>query len=493
MCVSCFVFSAAAVKATGEPTGTGESPDVLIILVDDLGYNDNSLQAESAVDTPNLERLADQGIVFEQGYVTHSYCGPSRAGLLTGRHQARFGMETNPAYSPYDQYHGLPLEEITIAERMADAGYRTGIIGKWHLGAAPEFHPLSRGFEEFFGFLSGGHNYFKVDFTAAQRKNGQLLYSPIEGELLPLNDGRSATGFEGYLTDVLTDKAIEFIESPDQRPYFLYVAYNAPHGPLQAPAELIEKYRDKGGGARSTYLAMIDSLDSNIGRILRALEDSGKRDNTLVFFLGDNGGTYPTLQNPSETWADNTPLRAGKGSFYEGGIRVPFIGSWPARWPQGERYDPMVSSLDIATTALAAAGEALDNEGSLDGKNLTLFLNGLADGVPHDYLFWRSPYNNAFAIRTDRYKLLRNGAVGSEIELYNIVADPSEETDLFISQTDTARELAETWNVWNRSNQRNRTMEAFHYQKVRDQFFREQAEQLVERANRKAPVQIYIE
>jgi len=480
----------------GEPrpeANTQSPPDVVLIFVDDLGYNDHSLNGGTDIETPNLERLADQGVIFDQGFITHPYCGPSRAGLITGRHQARFGMETNPAYSPYDYYHGLPLEETTIAERMKALGYRTGLVGKWHLGAAPEFHPMNRGFDEFFGFLSGGHEYFEVDFAEPQRKDGRLLYSVVEGTFLPLNDGLSATGFEGYLTDVLTDKAIEFINQDQDQPYFLYLAYNAPHGPMQAPSELREKYSDKGDWLRATYLAMIDSLDTNVGRILDALQQNGKMENTLVFFIGDNGGGWPTPQHPYFNWSDNSPLRAGKGSFYEGGIRVPFIASWPAQWPEGIRYEPMVSSLDVAATSIAAAGGNPNSEADLDGTNLTPYLDGEEEGVPHEYLFWRSPYNEAFAVRTNEFKLLRDAAAGSVMELYNINNDIGESHDLLAENKELAAELAEVWNAWNLENQENRSMEAFIYQKTRDDFFRQQAEKLKRDAERKKPYQINID
>jgi arylsulfatase A-like enzyme len=470
-----------------------ERPNIIVILVDDLGYNDHSLGGSSAIETPGLEHLAEHGVVFDQGFVTHSFCGPSRAGLLTGRHQARFGLETNPSYSPYDGHHGLPLDEKLISEYLSEVGYRTGIIGKWHMGAAPEYHPLNRGFDEFFGFLSGGHDYFKIDTTAAHKKNGQLLYSPIEGEFLPLSRGRGAADFEGYLTDALTDEAIRFIEAGRDEPYFLYLAYNTPHGPLQAPSERVEKYKGSGDWARATYLAMIDVLDENIARLIEVLKERGAFENSLIFFLGDNGGVHATSQRAHENWADNSPLRAGKGSFHDGGIRVPFMASWPAKWGRGQRYMPMVSSLDIAATALTAAGVEASQMGRLDGVNLSPYLSGQKKGEPHQYLFWRSAYNDSFAVRTNDYKLMRDASMESPMCLYHLIEDPAEADNILKTSPAEARSLAAAWNEWNRLNIENKSLEAFHYQQVRERFYREQAEALIEKSRKRAAFQIQLD
>lgn len=465
-------------------------PNIIVILVDDLGYADHSLSSHSTIKTPGLERLARSGIIFDAGFVSHPYCGPSRAGLLTGRHQARFGMETNPSYSPYDSYHGLPLDEKLLSEYLSESGYRTGIFGKWHMGAAPEYHPLNRGFDSFYGFLSGGHDYFQVDTTRAHTKNGQLLYSEIEGATLPLSKGTSTVSFEGYLTDALTTEAIEFINAESENPFFLYLSYNAPHGPLQAPKELVDKYSDAGDWARATYLAMVDSLDQNVERLLKELDRNGLYDNSLIFFLSDNGGVYASESRRHENWANNFPLRGGKGSFYEGGIRVPFIASWPAKWPTGKRYSPMVSSLDIATTAIAAAGFEGVPESALDGVDLTPYLTGKVSGSPHAYLFWRSAYNNSFAVRSNDSKLLLNAASGNVIEFYDLKADPTESNTVTSSFPREAMVMSEAWNQWNLGNIENASMEAFEYQKTRDQFFRDQAEALQAKALKRKPFQI---
>lgn len=431
--------SAAASAAAAEGP-----PNVVVIFVDDLGYNDVSYNGATQIDTPNIDRLAEQGVIFSDGYVVHPFCGPSRAGLMTGRYPARFGMEFNLAYTPFDERHGLPTQEKTVATYLKQAGYRTGIVGKWQLGAAPPFHPLNRGFDYFYGFLGGGHDYFEVDAT----RSGSYF--------LPLSENRGATQFDGYLTDALTDRAISFIDNPQQDPFFLYLAYNAPHGPLQAPDNLIRKYSHIfDNPERGAYLAMVDSLDQNIGRLLDGLEQSGKSDNTIVFFLSDNGGVYPTERNPDLAWADNAPFSNGKESFLEGGIRVPFIASWPSRWPKGETFEPMVSSLDIAATALALAGSVADPDRPLDGVNLDPYIRAEATGTPHEALFWRQSSRTLtltrFAIRTNQSKLVKDDPQG-EAQLFDLARDPAETRDLTADDTEAAAHLAELWNAWNRKN-----------------------------------------
>ena len=444
--------------------GVDTRPNILLIFVDDLGYNDVSYNGATEIETPNIDRLAREGVIFSNAYVVQPTCGPSRAGLLTGRHPARFGMESNLPYAPFDDWHGLPVAETTIATYLRNTGYRTGIVGKWQLGASPPFHPLNRGFDYFYGFLGGEHDYFIVDTTRPG-----FPY-------LPLNYNRGAAGFDGYLTDALTARAVEFVndefvreeeedneedednEDEAPKPFFLYLAYNAPHTPLQAPTELIQKYSHVADVERRTYLAMVDSLDQNVGRVLAALEGAGQRDNTLIFFLSDNGGIYPTEKYPTLTWADNARFSKGKGSLSEGGIRVPFIASWPARWPRGETFEPMVSSLDIAATALSLAGGAAAPDRPLEGVNLDPFLVGERSGSPHEALFWRqSAWPQAplkatrFAVRSGQVKLVKDTKEG-EAQLFDLARDPGETRNLIDGNTETAARLARLWNDWNREN-----------------------------------------
>ena len=425
-----------AVEVLGIPE---EPPNVIVILVDDLGYNDVSFNGATEIQTTNIDRLAEEGIAFTNGYVPFPICTPSRAGLLTGRYPARYGLEGNITYAPFDNHMGLPLEETLFGEYLQTAGYRTGLVGKWQLGAAHRFSPLKRGFDYFYGFLGGAHDYYDIDAT-----------QPANQLVTPLIENTATASFTGYLTDVLTDKAIDFIGDGQDQPFFLYLAYNAPHGPLQAPADLIEKYQDVANGGRRTYLAMVDSLDQNIGRVMDALVSSGQRDDTIIFFLSDNGGI--------QSWADNGPLRGGKGDLWEGGIRVPFVASWPARWPQNRTYEPQVISLDIAATVLKMAGAAATDEARpLDGVNLDPYLRRETTGSPHLALFWRDLYDNKrslihdYAVRSDNMKLSvaedRNTPM-----LVDLENDIGETTDLLASDRDAAVELARLWNAWNADN-----------------------------------------
>ena len=480
-------------------------PNIVLIFVDDLGYNDVSYNGTTEIETPNIDRLAEEGITFSNGYVAHPTCGPSRAGLLTGRYPARFGMEVNLAYAPFDPEYGLPVAETTVASYLKDTGYRTGIVGKWQLGAAPPFNPLNRGFDYFYGFLGGEHNYFQVDGAHSGSSQAVISY-------LPLNENRSATGFDGYLTDVLTDQAIEFVHENSGEPFFLYLAYNAPHTPLQAPDNLIEKYSKKITSKvsrllssrqtaddlydqrRHTYLAMVSSLDQNIGRVLDTLAATGKRDNTLIFFLSDNGGVYPKTDDDRHTWADNSPFSKGKNSFLEGGIRVPFVASWPARWPQGETFEPMVISLDIAATAMALAGSEADANRPLDGVNLDPFLRGEAAGPPHEALFWRRanevPYRTRFAVRMGDAKLVKDDPEG-KAQLFDLERDRGETRNRMDGDPETAARLAELWNAWNRENvSLNVYAGPVYYEMIRSKSVRRLAEDLNSREADMPPFQI---
>ena len=366
-------------------------------------------------------------------------------------------MEYNVAYAPLDEEHGLPVEEKTLATYLSEAGYQTGIVGKWQLGAAPAFHPLNRGFDYFYGFLGGAHDYFRIDTTRPGT------------EYLPLSENRGATGMDGYLTDALTDRAVSFVQKRREEPFFLYLAYNAPHTPLQAPEELVDKYSHIEDENRRLYLAMVDSLDRNVGRVLDALERADAQDNTVVFFLSDNGGVSATV-HPGLDWADNAPFHTGKESFLEGGIRVPFVASWPAEWPSGMTFRPMISSLDIAATAVALAESVPDRNRPLDGVNLDPFIRGEKVGEVHKALFWRQSSRNPgltkFAIRADDSKLVKDDPEG-EAQLFNLAQDPGETSDLIGSDTETATRLAELWNAWNRDNIQNIYPEASHYTEMK--------------------------
>lgn len=463
---------------------SAEKPNFIFIVADDVGYADTGFTGSKVVDTPNLDRLARNGVIFDNGYVTHPYCGPSRAGLITGRYQARFGLEINLSYSPYDLHQGLPLDEKTFAERLKPAGYRTGMIGKWHLGASEPYHPNNRGFDYFYGFLSGGHDYFPSMVTTHPKllmANGEPHYSNNEGGTLPLLRNMNTAEFDGYLTTALSQDAARFVQENDQ-PFCLYLAYNAPHGPLHAPKALVEKYKEREDEIlRATYLAMIDSMDQGIGLLIEALEKSGKLDNTLIFFLSDNGGVYGKPGYTQETWADNEPFRDGKGSMREGGVHVPFIAHWPKGFPKGIRYPHLVSSLDMATTAIALANGDASGK-AMDGVNLEPYLNQKKTGVPHKALFWRAVNGILWCVRTAEAKLMLQTYGSNDLELYDMINDPYETTNIIDENPEKRAELAALWNEWNTGNETCYLLQAYDYQKERMQMYEDLHTRLKQKA-----------
>ena len=403
--------------------GASRSPNVVVVLADDLGYADVGFQGLQDFATPNIDALAAAGIRFTNGYVSHPYCSPSRAGLLTGRYQHRFGHVHNPKFRAGE---GLPLSESLLPEVLSEVGYVSALVGKWHLGDGPEYHPLQRGFDEFFGFLGGGHDYFE----SADRDAREYL--------IPLEANGAEIPVEGYLTDQLTDAALDFVRRNASRPFFLYLSYNAPHGPLQAPPEHLDRVDSIADTRRRTYAAMVTALDDGVGRLVEVLGDLDLTDDTLVFFLSDNGG--PTPANAS----DNTPLRATKGTVYEGGVRVPFVVSWPGRLAEGESYDSPVSALDIFPTLVAVAGG--EPPEGLDGVDLLPFLTGAESGAPHERLFWHTDAADQHAVRQAGYKLVR--VLDRDAELYAIDTDISEESDIGRDESARADELMRAVEAW---------------------------------------------
>jgi arylsulfatase A-like enzyme len=481
------LFIVAVAFAISSPA-LSEKPNILVILADDLGYGDLGFTGSKEILTPRLDALAKGGVICLNGYVTHSYCGPSRAGLLTGRYQARFGMEINCSYSPYDPYMGLPPNEQTFGKRLQQAGYRTGIIGKWHVGAAPPHHPNNRGFDYFYGFLSGGHTYWPEEVSTAKPlflEDGSPNYSVNEGCFLPLLRNSDAAAFDEYLTTALSRDAARFIRE-SEKPFCLYLAYNAPHAPLQAPKETIARYTHIADRNRRTYAAMIDEMDRGIGMVVDALKESGKLEKTVIFFLSDNGGVGSPPWNPSENWADNGPFRQGKASWLEGGIHVPFLVHWPGRLKAGT-FDGLVSALDIAATAVALAGG--DTSGKpLDGVNLIPYLTGEKTDSPHPALFWRERDSTSWAVRTPHAKYVKSPWEGGTICLYDMVNDPYEEDNLIDRAPEKRKELARMWNEWNAGNEANLLLHASDYQKRRKQMYEALYRECVEKQARAKPV-----
>ncbi|MEM9918905.1 MAG: sulfatase-like hydrolase/transferase [Bacteroidota bacterium] len=467
--------------------GKDERPNVIVILADDLGYADVGFTGCEDIKTPRIDALAESGIVCTNAYVTHPYCGPSRAAILTGRYQARFGMEINPTNSPFDLHMGLPLEEKTFGQRLKEVGYQTAIVGKWHMGAAPPYHPNNRGFEHFYGFLSGGHSYFPSGVDAISPlvdKNGNPRYSANEGDHKPLWRNNGAGAFKEYLTTALSRDAAQFVKS-SEKPFLLYLAYNAPHQPLEAPRETIDKYRHIKNKSRRTYAAMIDKMDEGIGMVIDALKESGKFDNTLIFFLSDNGGDRKIAPWQLELFANNHPFKKGKGSLYEGGIHVPFFIHWPKAIKTPGTFDGLVSAVDIAATAYAIAGVQTTNA-QLDGVDLMPYLKKEKEGTPHDAIYWRENEGTLWAVRTKDTKLFvdKNGA---QPLLFDMAIDPYEDHNIVDEAPEKRAQLAKLWNDWNAQNKPLLWLQSTDYQKRRLQMYDELHQQMLDQASKRQP------
>lgn len=447
-------------------------PNIVVILADDLGYGDLGFTGAKDIRTPNIDKLAANGVTFENGYVTHPYCGPSRAGLLTGRYQARFGMENNVTYTPYDKHMGLPLTETTFAKRLQKVGYSTSIFGKWHLGGAPHFQPNNRGFDYFYGFLDGGHQYMPGEVTVSDNSYW-----------LPLLRNTDIAEFNEYLTTALSRDAVNYIKRQDNKPFMMYMSYNAPHSPLQAPQSYIDKYKNIQDPKRRIYAAMIDAMDEGIGMVVKALKEEGKLDNTLIFFLSDNGGVYPETWQPQSNWASNAPFRRGKVALLEGGIHVPFIAHWPNKIPKGLKIDGLVSSLDIAATSVALAN-ADASDGKLDGVDLTPYVTGKKIGSPHQALFWRlEEAEHIYAVRTPTAKYMRQPLPEVGRSFFDMLKDPYETTNLVDKYPEAQAELAKLWNQWNEKNINNILEQSWEYKKTRDDFYQALFEKNIKEAN----------
>lgn len=405
-------------------------PNILLIVADDLGYADVSFNGCKDYETPHLDALAKSGVICTSGYVSHPFCSPTRAGLLTGRHQQRFGHENNPKWDPADTVAGLPLTETTLPQVLKSAGYATGWVGKWHLGAHPQFHPLKRGFDESYGVLGGGHMYLP-------RSKGGAEYT------IPLDRNGAAEEQTKYLTDHFGDEASAFITRHKGKPWFLYLAFNAPHTPLQASDAWLERVKHIPDERRRTLAAMSVAMDDAVGRAMQAARETGAAENTLVFFFSDNGG--PIAVAP----CDNGPLRDGKGSVFEGGIRVPFVVSWPAKLKAGSRFEHPVTSLDVFATACAVADAKVPEGVKLDGVNVIPHLSGENSAAPHERLYWRTGGGDSFALRQGDWKWVKPRGADKAM-LFNLKDDVGEKTDLTAQKPEVAAELEKAVMAWNK-------------------------------------------
>ena len=434
--------------ASGAYGADSTPPNVVLIFVDDLGYCDSELYGCDTVPTPNIKRIADEGVLFTDGYVSSPVCSPSRAGLLTGRYQQRFGHEF--LVGP-ESDAGLPVEEVTLADAMKKAGHATGMVGKWHLGSEEQFHPVNRGFDEFFGMTTWGADYLDPTREDARiiRRAGAI---PNEGESSSeppqwkgrgndtLMRGTTLVEEHDYLTDAFTREAVAFINEHRSRPFFLYLPYTAVHGPLQVTREYYDRFPHIEDEGSRIYAAMTSALDDGVGAVLDALKENGLEDNTLVVFLSDNGAGVSDV-------CSNEPLRLGKQTMFEGGVRVPFAMKWPAQLPKGMTYKHPVSALDIFPTAVAAAGGKLPSDRTLDGVDLIPYLDGSNSGVPHDRLFWRA--GPIWAARVGDWKLIY---AADRYWLYDLSADIGEINNLAGKRQDVVKRLTASYAQWNAGN-----------------------------------------
>ena len=400
-------------------TETDSKPNIIIILADDAGYSDFGFMGSDEIKTPNLDQLAFDGVTFNNAYVSASVCSPSRAGLLTGMYQQRFGHECN---LDSDVNNSFDPNQITIAEALKTEGYNTGLIGKWHLGDKTQNHPLKNGFDYFWGFISGARNYFYDPNEKFRNSNRNVV------------ENYTQTKFDGYLTDVLGDKAIGFINKNHQsnNPFFLFLSFNAPHTPMHAKDDVLEKFKDN---PRQVYASMMWSMDEAIGNVVEALKENNQYDNTIIYFLSDNGAAMSNDASPF-------PFKGWKGNQYEGGIKTPMIMTWKNKIKSNTQFDGFISALDIFKTSLEASSVNKEYMIKADGKNIMNFLND--NNIKNENLFWRK--DKMATVRSGDYKLIRLNDTSTV--LYNIKKNYFEDFDLKINESQVHDSLLKLLSSW---------------------------------------------
>jgi arylsulfatase A-like enzyme len=422
MMVGFTVLTAAAVPAAAaEP----RKPNVIIFLSDDVGYGEYGFQGSTDIPTPHIDSIAKNGVRFTQGYVSGPYCSPTRAGLMTGRYQTRFGHEFNGGGGAGGKGFGLPLTERTIADRLKALGYATCAVGKWHLGGPPDYLPMKRGFDEFYGTVANTPFFNPPNFVDSR----------VANEIRPVKDDNF------YTTDAYAARAVDWIGKNKDKPFFLYLPFNAQHAPLQATKKYLDRFPKITDEKRRTFAAMMSAMDDAVGQVLAKVREIGQEENTLIFFFSDNGG--PTQSTTSK----NGPLRGVKATTLEGGVRVPFCFQWKGTVPAGKVYDHPIIQLDLLPTAVIAAGGKIDPEWKLDGVDLVPYLTGKKTGQPHEVLYWR--FGEQWAIRKGDWKLVASRIDGKEPRLFNLKDDIGEAKDLTADKPEKVKELLADWKAWN--------------------------------------------
>ncbi|WP_281612899.1 sulfatase-like hydrolase/transferase [Flammeovirga sp. SubArs3] len=408
-----------------------QSPNFIVIVADDLGYSDVGYhQYRTDIPTPNIDALATKGVHFTEGYVTAPVCAPSRSGLLTGTYQQRFGFKDNPGpFRPSPEIvPGISHDYPTLAQELKEAGYKTAAIGKWHLGGQEDnaYIPYNKGFDYYYGFLGGASSYYFEDHaTQFFLENDTPIQTPNK-----------------YLTTLFGDKAVEYIQQQDQeQPFFMYWAPNAVHSPLEAPKEVLAQFSHIEDPMRKKLVAMQYVMDQNIGRIVQALKEQSLLENTMIVFISDNGG------KPNDNASYNLPLNGQKGTLYEGGIRVPYFMYYPSKIAANQKYEKMVTSLDIMPTILSLAGKTPTN--ALDGVDLLPYLNEVDNKAPHQDLYWKNA--NKWGVRDLEWKLFYDQK-NDKVRLYHIANDPYEEHDVYDQYPNEVERLTQMYTAWDSKN-----------------------------------------
>ncbi|MCM2678520.1 sulfatase family protein [Echinimonas agarilytica] len=434
------LMSASAFSVTA-----AERPNILWILVDDMGYGDVGFNGSTDIRTPNLDTLAQQGMTFDAAYNVHPFCGPSRAGLMTGRYPHMFGSQFNLPTSDISGGLGIDSNETFISKTLQNSGYYTGVVGKWHLGETAEFHPHQRGFDEFYGFLNGGHSYFPEKFKPQyEKQREQGLNLAIFPYLKPLEHNGKEVDEKEYITDGLSREAVNFIEKAADKkdqPFFLYLAYNAPHSPMEAKQEDMDQFPDIQDEKRKIYAGMVYAIDRGVKRIVESLKATDQFDNTLIVFWSDNGGRPPL-------GASNHPLRGRKGSALEGGTRTPMLFHWPEKIKGGQHFKHPVSTLDFYPTFAGLAGAEVPKDKKLDGVDIWPSLKSNTTPRKGKMLYvMRHRYGfSEVSARRDNWKAVN--IEGKRWELYDIEKDIGETTDLSAKYPNVLREMVAEMEIW---------------------------------------------
>ena len=411
-------------------------PNIIIIYADDMGWGDVGYHGVDDILTPNIDKLAEDGVYFTQGYVSSSICSPSRCGLLAGVYQQRFTNGQNSR----DEDPNIKLfkKQKMLPEILKPAGYYSGIIGKWHLGADESLRPNQRGWDEFYGFLNGSHSFFK-----AEKKFTRIR------EYWPIFRNNEMVDYEGYTTEVFTDEAIDFMErnNPDKtgNPFCLYLAYNAVHFPWEVPDKYIERVSHIKSKQRRLFAGMTLAMDDGIGKVLAELENQGLTENTVVFFISDNGSPQGQMGDMSSTG----PFRGWKGDCLEGGIRIPFIIKWPGQIKPGTHYDQPVTNLDVLPTIASFIDLKNIKKYGFDGVNLLPYLNDeeKKDQRPHETLYWKR--GKDIAIRHGDWKLvLEDHNAPADTMLFNLSIDKGERVDVYQDNPEKVNELRALFKKW---------------------------------------------